>query len=168
MPHSRSEKKRGSQSAEVKMPRNQVASHIVEALIPYFVKKLFSIHTEVGVKHRGRLRADFLAFNMKRHIVICEVKSGWQDFAADHKWQQYLLYSNKLYFAITEEFWVSHGAKIADRVKGSGAGVIVCNSGHARVVLPARFRYMDRSVRYWLVSKIAWIGGLSRANRKNV
>ena len=166
MPRSRSEKKRGNQSSKV--PRNQVASQVIEGLIPYFVKKLFSIHTEVGVKHRGRLRADFLAINMKSHIVICEVKSGWQDFAADHKWQQYLLYSNKLYFAISEDFWTSHGAKIADRVKGSGAGVIVCNGGSARVVLPARFRYMDRSLRYWLISKIAWIGGMSRANRKNV
>ena len=159
-----SEKKTGNTPTT----RKEITSHITSSLGLYFIPKLYSLYFEVGIEKRGRRRADVIAVNMKREVIICEVKSGWQDFAADHKWESYLDFCNKMYFAVTHSFWESHGPKIRERLIGSGCGVICIQSnGQVCVVLPARRRIIPYENRSWFFSKLIWIGGLSRAKRKN-
>ena len=57
---------------------------------------------EVGLPN-GR-RADVMALGRKGDIVICEVKSGVEDYRVDRKWPEYAPYSDAFFFAVAAEF----------------------------------------------------------------
>ena len=58
--------------------------------------------TEFPLKS-GR-RADILSLGEKGEIWIVEVKSGVPDFRADHKWQDYLEWCDRFFFAVGPTF----------------------------------------------------------------
>ena len=58
--------------------------------------------TEFPLKN-GR-RADILSLGEKGEIWIVEVKSGVPDFRADHKWQDYLEWCDRFFFAVGPSF----------------------------------------------------------------
>ena len=49
-------------------------------------------------------RADVMAVGKKGDIVICEVKSGVDDYRVDRKWPEYALFCDAFYFAVAPEF----------------------------------------------------------------
>jgi hypothetical protein len=49
-------------------------------------------------------RADVMALGRKGDIVICEVKSGVDDFRVDQKWPEYAPYCDAFFFAVAPEF----------------------------------------------------------------
>lgn len=57
---------------------------------------------EVGLPN-GR-RADVMALGPKGDIVICEVKSGIEDYRVDRKWGEYGPFCDAFYFAVAPEF----------------------------------------------------------------
>ena len=57
---------------------------------------------EVGLPN-GR-RADVMAVGPRGEIVICEVKSGIEDYRVDRKWGEYGPFSDAFYFAVAPEF----------------------------------------------------------------
>jgi hypothetical protein len=57
---------------------------------------------EVGLPN-GR-RADVMALGPRGQIVICEVKSGLEDYRTDRKWGEYLPFCDAFYFAVGPEF----------------------------------------------------------------
>jgi hypothetical protein len=57
---------------------------------------------EVGLPN-GR-RADVMALGARGQIVICEVKSGLEDYRTDRKWGEYLPFCDAFYFAVAPEF----------------------------------------------------------------
>ncbi|HVL40648.1 MAG TPA: DNA repair putative endonuclease MmcB [Brevundimonas sp.] len=57
---------------------------------------------EVGLPN-GR-RADVMAIGPRGDIVICEVKSGIDDYRVDRKWGEYGPFCDAFYFAVAPEF----------------------------------------------------------------
>ena len=57
---------------------------------------------EVGLPN-GR-RADVMALGPRGDIVICEVKSGVEDYRCDQKWREYGPFCDAFYFAVAPEF----------------------------------------------------------------
>ena len=53
---------------------------------------------------RSGRRADILSLGQKGEIWIVEVKSGVPDFRSDHKWQDYLEWCDRFFFAVGPEF----------------------------------------------------------------
>lgn len=49
-------------------------------------------------------RADVMALGRKGEIVICEVKSGIDDYRVDRKWREYGPFCDAFYFAVAPEF----------------------------------------------------------------
>ncbi|MFZ1992261.1 MAG: MmcB family DNA repair protein [Alphaproteobacteria bacterium] len=49
-------------------------------------------------------RADIAALDLRDEILIVEVKSCRADFEADDKWQDYLAFADRFYFAVDREF----------------------------------------------------------------
>ena len=49
-------------------------------------------------------RADIMALSSRGRLAIVEVKSGLDDFRADHKWGDYLPFCDQFYFAVAPEF----------------------------------------------------------------
>ena len=57
---------------------------------------------EVGLPN-GR-RADVMALGPRGDIIICEVKSGLDDYRVDRKWGEYGPFCDAFYFAVAPEF----------------------------------------------------------------
>ena len=79
---------------------------------------------EVGLPN-GR-RADVMALGRRGDIVICEVKSGLDDYRVDRKWGEYGPFCDAFYFAVAPEFPldvlpVEPGLVVAD---GFGGAVV--------------------------------------------
>lgn len=49
-------------------------------------------------------RADVMAIGPRGDIVICEVKSGIEDYGVDRKWGEYGPFCDAFYFAVAPEF----------------------------------------------------------------
>ncbi len=50
------------------------------------------------------LRVDVMALGPKGEIWIVECKSGRADFMADHKWQNYLEWCDRFFWAVDQDF----------------------------------------------------------------
>ena len=64
-------------------------------------------------------RADVMALGSKGDIVICEVKSGVEDYRVDRKWHEYLPYCDRFAFAVAPEF--------PQHILPEEPGLIVCD-----------------------------------------
>ena len=61
------------------------------------------VSIEEFVPDRG-LRVDVMALGPKGEIWVIECKSGRADFMADHKWQGYLPWCDRFFWAVDEAF----------------------------------------------------------------
>ena len=154
------------------LTRPIVTEGLTKAAQNYWIKKVFSTYSEVGMRSKkmGSLRADVIALSMKREIVICEVKSCWSDFKTDTKWMQYKEYCDKMYFVIHRGLCdTSKGELIIQAAKEQGVGVMrLGTDGKLSVVQNAKRAPMCDKKRDWLITKLAWRGGDSRYNNKRV
>ena len=84
-------------------------------------------------------RADLVALNERSEIWIIEIKSSVEDLRADHKWQDYRLHCDRLFFACMPElpceiFPQDTGLIVAD---GYGAH-LQCEAPEHRLAAPTR------------------------------
>ena len=131
--------------------RREVTASLTDLVVRYYTKKRFCVNREIGLCKHGKLRADFLAMNIHREIVIVEVKSCPNDFYSDHKWQKYLPDCNKFYFMMNSETY--------DKVKTDipkGIGVIVPDGYTLWFRQPARKREMEEPKVLELVTRMAF------------
>ena len=68
-------------------------------------------------------RADLVALDRSGTISLVEIKSSRADFIADRKWQDYLAYCDRFYFAVAAGFPLAllpadEGLILADRFAG--------------------------------------------------
>ncbi len=90
-------------------------------------------------------RADLVALGGGGEIVIVEIKSSIADFRADHKWMDYRLHCDRLFFATVvdvpyEIFPKDTGLIVADAFGAS----IVCEAPEHRLPAPTRKAMMLR------------------------
>lgn len=81
----------------------------------------FSCVSELPLAN-GR-RADVTALNSRGDLIIVEIKSSIEDFRSDQKWQDYLEFCDRLYFAVKPGFPIDilpdeAGLILADRFGG--------------------------------------------------
>lgn len=140
----------------------------------YLSKMGFSCHYEVGLNRWGKLRADVLAFNYKRRLIVVEVKSSLVDYKTDKKWRDYLPFSNVMYFAFAHDFPLTDEIKKA--LKEEGVGILVVNldapkiklyrSGSVKCVQSAARRPMLGEAKRDIVVRIAYRSGRLRTNHR--
>lgn len=151
---------RPSQVDFLSLSRPDKTAFITEAVVQYWIGKRYSCHIELGLKKRGHLRADVFCLNTKSDTVITEVKSCWQDFKTDKKWQNYKPFCMRMYFAIDETLFATHGTKILEAIEGHSCGLIVIDAlGNAAVRSNARRTKMKNEVLARMLIKCAWRGG---------
>jgi hypothetical protein len=90
-------------------------------------------------------RADLVALGGGGEIVIVEIKSSVADFRADHKWMDYRLHCDRLFFATIvdvpcEIFPKDTGLIVADAFGAS----IICEAPEHRLPAPTRKAMMLR------------------------
>ena len=83
-------------------------------------------------------RADVMALGPKGDIVICEVKSGIEDYRVDRKWHEYLPYCDRFAFAVAPEFPREILPEEPGLIVCDGFGGAVLRDAPATPLAPAR------------------------------
>ena len=92
-------------------------------------------------------RADLVAVDRGATITIVEVKSGRPDFLADRKWQDYLGFCDRFYFAVDRDF---PGALLP-----AGEGLIVADRFAGEIVREAPLRPLSAARRKAMLLRFA-------------
>ena len=101
--------------------------------------------TEMALRS-GR-RADLVALGGDGTILIVEIKSSVADFRADHKWRDYRMHCDRLYFATT--------ALVPAEIFPEDAGLIVADSYGAALVRDAPEHRLPPATRRMVMLRFA-------------
>ncbi len=82
--------------------QSEVAAELQRGVCRAFRALGHSVVTELSLAN-GR-RADVVALSGGGDVLIVEIKSCLLDYRSDAKWQDYLDYCDRLYFAVTPDF----------------------------------------------------------------
>lgn len=83
-------------------------------------------------------RADVMALGPRGEIVICEVKSGVEDYRCDLKWREYGPFCDAFYFAVAPEFPQDLLEGDCGLIVADGFGGAVVREATATPLAPAR------------------------------
>lgn len=83
-------------------------------------------------------RADVMALGRKGEIIICEVKSGIEDYRVDRKWGEYLPFCDVFYFAVGLEFPQAVLPEEPGVIVADGFGGAVVRASASVPLAPAR------------------------------
>ena len=86
----------------VQLSRPETTAQVTRGAARHLLDLGYAPLLEVGLPN-GR-RADIMALSPKGRILICEVKSGLDDFRTDRKWGEYLPFCDAFFFAVSPEF----------------------------------------------------------------
>jgi hypothetical protein len=92
-------------------------------------------------------RADLVAIDRAATITIVEVKSGRVDFVADRKWQAYLGFCDRFYFAVDRHF--------PQALLPAGEGLIVADRFAGEIVREAPLRPLNAARRKAMLLRFA-------------
>lgn len=135
---------------------------ITKAVVGWLVKKKYSCQIELAILPWGKRRVDVVGLNLKRDIIVIEVKQCWQDFIKDTKWSEYLPFCNVFYFGLPYDLWEARQDQILDAIYGTPAGIIVLSEdGYAYVAHNPKRRVIDSTNKRDLIVRLAWRGGVS-------
>ena len=145
--------------------RSEVSSALKKAAVGHYVKLRYGVYTELGLARGGTFRADVIALNYRKHIVICEIKSSWADFSIDTKWPTYLNFCDKFVFLFHQATWDKYGVKIKSAIAGRGAGVMVLDAttGYLRSAVSASTQEFTED-REALILRMAFRGDFTKRN----
>ena len=82
--------------------QSPVAAELQRGVCRRFRAEGLSVVTELSLAN-GR-RADVVALSSGGDVVIVEIKSCLLDYQSDGKWQDYLPFCDRLYFAVAADF----------------------------------------------------------------
>ncbi len=111
----------------VELSRPHITSAVTRGTARLLIDLGYAPLLEVGLPN-GR-RADVMALSPRGRIVICEVKSGLEDYRTDRKWGEYLPFCDAFFFAVAPEF--------PQAILPEGPGLIVADGFGGAVVLEA-------------------------------
>lgn len=132
------------------------ASFIKSAIAAYWKKKRLCSSFEVGLNRRGRLRADVVSLSMRGQIIVTEVKSSVADFMSDHKWQGYMAFCHRFYFAMSVDTYKRLRAS-GHLPSDPGVGIILVNPNfHAKVFKTCRSRGIDAALQTSIYIRMAF------------
>lgn len=83
-------------------------------------------------------RADVMAIGPKGDIVICEVKSGVDDYRVDRKWHEYGPFCDAFYFAVAPDFPQAILPKEPGLIVADGFGGAIVRDAPPSPLPPAR------------------------------
>lgn len=83
-------------------------------------------------------RADVMAIGRRGDIVICEVKSGIEDYRVDRKWGEYAPFCDAFFFAVAPEFPQEVLSDAPGLIVADGFGGAVVREAPVTPLAPAR------------------------------
>ena len=106
--------------------------------------KGYKVLTEFALPNKKRV--DIIGINLKKEIVIVEVKSNKNGVKLDKKWKNYLNYCNYFYFACSEKINFNLSKDI---------GIIQNNSNKTQITKEPKYKKLPENKKNKLIFKIA-------------
>ena len=132
----------------------QIRSGCTRLLLEHGYSPMAEVPLKARKNAQGR-RADLVGINGGGDLVIIEIKSGVADLRADQKWQDYLLFCDRFYFAVDQAF---PRAKIND-VMEDRCGLIIADRFGAGIVREATSVKLSAARRSTVTRAVALVGG---------
>ena len=107
--------------------------------------KGYKVITEFALPNKKRV--DIIALNLKKEILIIEVKSNTRDITLDKKWKNYLKYCNYFYFACSE--------KLKNHNFSKNIGIIENNTKNVKIIKKSKYKKLSKNLTNTLILKIA-------------
>ena len=121
-------------------PRLQAGQVLARGVARHLVSHGFACVEEL-VPARG-LRVDVMALGSKGEIWIVECKSSRADFTSDHKWEGYLPYADRFFWAVDDQFPTELLPDETGLIIADGYGAEILRMAPENKIAPARRKKM--------------------------
>ena len=115
--------------------------------------KGYKVLTEFALPNKKRV--DIIGINLKKEIVIVEVKSNKNGIKLDKKWKNYLNYCNYFYFACSEKLNLNFSENI---------GIIRNNCNKIEITKEPKYKKLPENKKNKLIFKIS-LSAISKFHR---
>ena len=124
---------------------DKLSREILQKTMQFLSLKGYKVLSEFALPNKKRV--DIIAINLKKEILIVEVKSNKKNLKYDKKWKNYLNYCNYFYFACND--------KIKDLDFSKNIGVIQNNSKSIKIIRKSKYKKLSENKKKKLIFKIA-------------
>ncbi len=131
--------------ADTLITRPDITSLVTRGAARFLMSDGDAVVTELRLAN-GR-RADLMAMSPKGQLTIVEVKSCREDFEVDQKWEEYLPYCDRFFFAVDEQF--------PRELLPEGEGLIIADGFGGDEIRPSQVRPLAGARRKAVTLKFA-------------
>ena len=124
---------------------DKLSREILQKTMQFLSLKGYKVLSEFALPNKKRV--DIIAINLKRKIIIVEVKSNKKSLKYDKKWKNYVNYCNYFYFACND--------KLKDFNFSENIGVIQNNSNNIKIIRKSKYKKLSENKKKQLIFKIA-------------
>ena len=124
---------------------DKLSRKTLQKTMQFLSLKGYKVLSEFALPNKKRV--DIIAINLKKEIIIVEVKSNKKSITYDKKWKNYLNYCNYFYFACNE--------KLQDLNFSKNIGIIQNNSKNIKIVKKSKYKKLSENKKKQLIFKIA-------------
>jgi len=123
---------------------DKLSREILQKTMRFLSLKGYKVLSEFALPNKKRV--DIIAINLKKEILIVEVKSNIKSLKYDKKWKNYLNYCNYFYFACND--------KLKDLNFSKNIGVIQNNSKSIKIIKKSKYKKLSKRRKKKLIFKI--------------
>jgi hypothetical protein len=121
------------------------AGDIARGICRYLRNLGYSPLTEF--KLLSKRRVDVIGLNKAGQFIIIEIKSSVADFRSDDKWQEYLPFSDQMYFAVANGFPLE--------ILPDECGIMIADAYNAAVIRESQTRKLNAARRRTQIVRFA-------------
>ena len=133
---------------------DKLSREILQKTMRFLSLKGYKVLSEFALPNKKRV--DIIAINLKKEIIIVEVKSNKRSLKYDKKWKNYLNYCNYFYFACNDN--------LKDFDFAENIGVIQNNSNNTKIIRKSKYKKLSENKKKQLIFKIA-LSAISKFHR---
>lgn len=132
----------------------------------WLASKGYSVHRELGLIRRGRLRADVYGFTTSLHTVLVEVKSCPADFNVDGKLHLYREFCDRMYVCVDSDTYKKVKTRLLELCDTHTMGILIVNpeTGYIKVHKNCKYVKSDMKVKKPIIIRAAYRAGTHRLN----
>ena len=124
---------------------DKLSRKILQNTMRFLSEKGYRVLSEFALPNKKRV--DIIGINLKKEIVIVEVKSNKNGIKLDKKWKNYLNYCNYFYFACN--------GKLKDLNFSKNIGLIQSSSNNIKITKKSKYKKLSENKKNKLIFKIA-------------
>ena len=132
---------------------DKLSRKILQNTMRFLSAKGYRVLSDFALPNKKRV--DIIGINLKKEIVIVEVKSNKNGIKLDKKWKSYLNYCNYFYFACSEKLNLNFSENI---------GIIRNNCNKIEITKEPKYKKLPENKKNKLIFKIS-LSAISKFHR---